>query len=131
MPHLQGAAMLGWPCCPTVTCFTSSKMGSGLPTACGAGVTARNTGRALSSPIFLRCTAFRPRRPEATSTSASASASACGADRRDPSVGVEAAMLDARYVADHFDEVRAALGRRSGGAATGLDGLVELSARRR
>jgi seryl-tRNA synthetase len=40
-------------------------------------------------------------------------------------------MLDARYVADHLDEVRAALGRRSPDAARGLDGLAELSRRRR
>jgi seryl-tRNA synthetase len=40
-------------------------------------------------------------------------------------------MLDARYVADHLEEVRTALGRRSSGAASGLDGLVELSTRRR
>jgi seryl-tRNA synthetase len=40
-------------------------------------------------------------------------------------------MLDARYVADHLDEVRVALGRRSRDAARGLDGLGELSLRRR
>jgi seryl-tRNA synthetase len=40
-------------------------------------------------------------------------------------------MLDARYVADHLDEVRAALGRRSPDAARGLEGLRELSLRRR
>ncbi|HEX3595606.1 MAG TPA: serine--tRNA ligase [Polyangiaceae bacterium] len=40
-------------------------------------------------------------------------------------------MLDARYVADHLDEVRKALGRRSANAARGIDGISELSARRR
>lgn len=40
-------------------------------------------------------------------------------------------MLDARYVADHLDEVRAALLRRSPEAAEGLRGLHETSARRR
>ena len=40
-------------------------------------------------------------------------------------------MLDARYVADHLEEVRTALGRRSSGAASGLDGLAELSTSRR
>lgn len=40
-------------------------------------------------------------------------------------------MLDARWVADHLDEVRAALARRSPEAASGLDGLGHLSARRR
>jgi seryl-tRNA synthetase len=40
-------------------------------------------------------------------------------------------MLDARYVADHLDEVRAALARRSPDAARGLEGLGELSLRRR
>jgi seryl-tRNA synthetase len=40
-------------------------------------------------------------------------------------------MLDARYVADHLEEVRAALERRSSEAARALDGVRELSARRR
>jgi seryl-tRNA synthetase len=40
-------------------------------------------------------------------------------------------MLDARYVADHLDEVRQALARRGPDAAAGLEGLAELSARRR
>src|SRR5260221_4871031 len=40
-------------------------------------------------------------------------------------------MLDARYVADHLDEVRVALGRRSAEAPRGLDAIAELSARRR
>jgi seryl-tRNA synthetase len=40
-------------------------------------------------------------------------------------------MLDARYVADHLPEVRAALERRSPEAARGLDAVTELSARRR
>ena len=40
-------------------------------------------------------------------------------------------MLDARHVADHLDEVRAALARRSPDAAAGLGGLSELSATRR
>jgi seryl-tRNA synthetase len=40
-------------------------------------------------------------------------------------------MLDARYAADHLEEVRAALGRRSSAAASGLDALAELSTRRR
>ncbi|MEZ4371568.1 MAG: serine--tRNA ligase [Polyangiaceae bacterium] len=40
-------------------------------------------------------------------------------------------MLDARYVADHLDEVRTALGRRSGAAASTLDGIASLSERRR
>src|SRR4051794_39168683 len=40
-------------------------------------------------------------------------------------------MLDARYVSEHLDEVRAALGRRSAEAAKGLEGLTELAARRR
>src|SRR5436190_6925141 len=40
-------------------------------------------------------------------------------------------MLDARYVADHFDEVRHALARRGPDAAAGLEALVELSNRRR
>jgi seryl-tRNA synthetase len=40
-------------------------------------------------------------------------------------------MLDARYVADHLDQVRTALGRRSAQAASTLDGISELSARRR
>jgi seryl-tRNA synthetase len=40
-------------------------------------------------------------------------------------------MLDARHVADHLDEVRAGLRRRSENAARGLDGLTELSTRRR
>jgi seryl-tRNA synthetase len=40
-------------------------------------------------------------------------------------------MLDARYVADHTDEVRAALARRSAEAAALLDGLAPTLARRR
>src|SRR5262245_61560375 len=40
-------------------------------------------------------------------------------------------MLDARYVADHLDEVRSALARRSAAAAASLDGVDALSARRR
>jgi seryl-tRNA synthetase len=40
-------------------------------------------------------------------------------------------MLDARYVADHLDEVRAALSRRSPETAAALDAIAELSARRR
>ncbi len=40
-------------------------------------------------------------------------------------------MLDARYVADHLDEVRAKLARRSAAEAALLDGLSELSSRRR
>ncbi len=40
-------------------------------------------------------------------------------------------MLDARHVADHLDEVRAALARRSPEAAATLDGLAELSEARR
>ncbi|HEX4334967.1 MAG TPA: serine--tRNA ligase [Polyangiaceae bacterium] len=40
-------------------------------------------------------------------------------------------MLDARYVADHLDEVRKALGRRSAEAARGLDGITELGSKRR
>src|SRR5258706_259986 len=35
-------------------------------------------------------------------------------------------MLDARYVADHLDEVRKALARRSPEAAQGLDSITEL-----
>jgi seryl-tRNA synthetase len=40
-------------------------------------------------------------------------------------------MLDARYVADHLDEVRKGLSRRSLDAARGLDGITTLSDRRR
>jgi seryl-tRNA synthetase len=40
-------------------------------------------------------------------------------------------MLDPRYVADHFDEVRAALARRSADAARSLDGIAELARARR
>jgi seryl-tRNA synthetase len=40
-------------------------------------------------------------------------------------------MLDARYVADHLDEVRKALARRSPEAAEGLDSITDLSAERR
>jgi seryl-tRNA synthetase len=40
-------------------------------------------------------------------------------------------MLDARHVADHLDEVRAALARRSAEAAATLGDLAEISARRR
>jgi len=40
-------------------------------------------------------------------------------------------MLDARYVADHLDDVRAALRRRSEEASQGLESITELSKRRR
>jgi seryl-tRNA synthetase len=40
-------------------------------------------------------------------------------------------MLDARYVADHIEEVRTGLLRRSPGAAEALGGITELSAKRR
>lgn len=40
-------------------------------------------------------------------------------------------MLDARYVADNLDEVRRMLTRRSPGAASLLDGISSLSAKRR
>lgn len=40
-------------------------------------------------------------------------------------------MLDARYVADHLDAVRSALGRRSASAASTLDSIAELSGQRR
>ena len=40
-------------------------------------------------------------------------------------------MLDARWVAEHLDEARAGLGRRSKDAAQGLDGVLELSKKRR
>src|SRR5690242_5047209 len=40
-------------------------------------------------------------------------------------------MLDLRYVADHVDEVRAALARRSSGAAETLAPIAELSQKRR
>jgi len=40
-------------------------------------------------------------------------------------------MLDARYVSEHLDEVRAELGRRSPTDAALLDGVAELSKRRR
>jgi len=40
-------------------------------------------------------------------------------------------MLDARYVSEHLDEVRAELGRRSPADAALLDGVAELSKRRR
>src|SRR5690349_9172564 len=40
-------------------------------------------------------------------------------------------MLDVRYVSEHLEEVRHALGRRSAEAASGLDALVDLSNRRR
>jgi seryl-tRNA synthetase len=40
-------------------------------------------------------------------------------------------MLDARYVADHLDEVRKALLRRSPELPPGLDAIAELSSRRR
>ena len=40
-------------------------------------------------------------------------------------------MLDARYVADNLDEVRRMLSRRSPGAASLLDGISSLSAKRR
>jgi seryl-tRNA synthetase len=40
-------------------------------------------------------------------------------------------MLDARHVADHLAEVRAALGRRSPEDAASLDGIAEIAKRRR
>jgi seryl-tRNA synthetase len=40
-------------------------------------------------------------------------------------------MLDGRYVADHLDEVRAALARRSPDAARALEGVGDVSVRRR
>ncbi|HYP98308.1 MAG TPA: serine--tRNA ligase [Polyangiaceae bacterium] len=40
-------------------------------------------------------------------------------------------MLDARYVADHFDEVRAKLARRGAEFADAIDGVVSLVATRR
>ena len=40
-------------------------------------------------------------------------------------------MLDPRYVAEHLDEVRAALARRSEEAARGLDAIADVAARRR
>jgi seryl-tRNA synthetase len=40
-------------------------------------------------------------------------------------------MLDPRYVAEHLDEVRAALGRRSGASASALDEVAALAERRR
>lgn len=40
-------------------------------------------------------------------------------------------MLDPRYVAEHLDEVRTALARRSRDAAQGLEGIGELSEKRR
>src|SRR5690606_19805630 len=40
-------------------------------------------------------------------------------------------MLDARYVADHLEETRTALERRSAAAAHTLDGVAEILARRR
>lgn len=40
-------------------------------------------------------------------------------------------MLDARYVADHFDEVRARLARRGAEFAEAIDGVVSLVATRR
>jgi seryl-tRNA synthetase len=40
-------------------------------------------------------------------------------------------MLDARYVADHFDEVRARLGRRGAEFAEAIDGVVSLVTSRR
>ncbi|HKO51996.1 MAG TPA: serine--tRNA ligase [Polyangiaceae bacterium] len=40
-------------------------------------------------------------------------------------------MLDARYVADHFDEVRARLARRGGEFAEAIDGVVSLVTSRR
>jgi seryl-tRNA synthetase len=40
-------------------------------------------------------------------------------------------MLDARWVADHLDEVRAALGSRSEAAAASIDAVARLSTRRR
>jgi seryl-tRNA synthetase len=40
-------------------------------------------------------------------------------------------MLDARYVADHLDEVRQRLGRRSSEDAASLDGIAEIAKKRR
>ena len=40
-------------------------------------------------------------------------------------------MLDARYVADHLDEVRQKLARRSPADAASLDGIAEIAKRRR
>ncbi len=40
-------------------------------------------------------------------------------------------MLDARYVAEHLEEVRQALTRRSAAAAESLDAIAQVSARRR
>src|ERR1700760_4886699 len=40
-------------------------------------------------------------------------------------------MLDARWVADHLDDVRKALAKRSPELPPGLDAITELSARRR
>src|SRR5215203_6807505 len=40
-------------------------------------------------------------------------------------------MLDARWVAEHLDEARAGLSRRSKDAAQGLDAVSELSRKRR
>jgi seryl-tRNA synthetase len=40
-------------------------------------------------------------------------------------------MLDARYVADHLDDTRAALARRSPEAPRGLEAITDLSTRRR
>src|SRR6187402_2640398 len=40
-------------------------------------------------------------------------------------------MLDARWVAEHLDEARAGLGRRSKDAARDLDAISELSRKRR
>jgi len=40
-------------------------------------------------------------------------------------------MLDARYVADHFDEVRAQLARRGAEFAQAIDGVVSLVTSRR
>ncbi|HEX2669739.1 MAG TPA: serine--tRNA ligase, partial [Polyangiaceae bacterium] len=40
-------------------------------------------------------------------------------------------MLEARYVAEHFDEVRAQLARRGAEFAEAIDGVVSLVAARR
>ena len=40
-------------------------------------------------------------------------------------------MLDARYVAEHLEEVRSAMARRSASDAAALDGLSELVQQRR
>jgi hypothetical protein len=125
-----GGGTAGSPSYRTGRSSTSIRTESGLRTAPGGDATARSIGPARWCRTCTRCIGSLRRR-KAAPTSASVLASACGADRRATSVSVQAAMLDARYVADHLEEVRRALGRRSGDAASGLDALVELSTRRR